>query len=86
MPHCNNQYELMNLINKLSFALDDTRLFLDTHPDNQEALEYFERTVHLRNRAVNDYTAKYGPVNQYVLNTSQGYNWNSCPLPWNGGI
>ncbi len=86
MPGCNNQYELMRLIDKLSFALDDTRLFLDTHPDDRDALEYFERTMQLRNRAVRDYTSKYGPVTQYELNTSGGWNWNSCPLPWNGGV
>ena len=31
--------ELMHLINVASFSVDDVKLFLDTHPDNKEALE-----------------------------------------------
>ncbi|MDE5781283.1 MAG: spore coat protein CotJB [Lachnospiraceae bacterium] len=82
----NERAKLMRMIEELSFALDDTRLFLDTHPDNQEALMYYERTMQLRNRAVKDYTNKYGPINQYYINLSDGWTWNDCPLPWNGGV
>lgn len=86
MSQIGDREHLMKMIEQLSFALDDTRLFLDTHPDNQEALMYFERTMQLRNRAVHDYTVKYGPISQYEVNTSQGWTWNKCPLPWNGGM
>ena len=34
--------ELMDWINVVSFAVDDVKLFLDTHPGCEEALEYFE--------------------------------------------
>lgn len=86
MNQVNEKSRLMKMIEELSFALDDTRLFLDTHPDNQEALMYFERTMHLRNRAVKEYTMKYGPISQYDVNLSCGWTWNDCPLPWNGGM
>ena len=33
--------ELLNWINVVSFAADDTKLFLDTHPHHQEAQQYF---------------------------------------------
>ena len=33
--------ELLEWINTVSFAVDDVKLFLDTHPCNAEALEYF---------------------------------------------
>lgn len=32
--------ELMDWINVVSFAVDDVKLFLDTHPGCEEALEY----------------------------------------------
>ena len=35
--------ELMNRINAASFAVDDVKLFLDTHPCDKEAMEYFEK-------------------------------------------
>ena len=34
--------ELLDWINVVSFAADDTKLFLDTHPGNQEALKCFD--------------------------------------------
>ena len=34
--------ELLDWINVVSFAVDDVKLFLDTHPCDKEALEYFE--------------------------------------------
>ncbi len=37
-----NRSELLEWINVVSFAVDDVKLFLDTHPCNEDALEYFE--------------------------------------------
>ena len=34
--------ELLDWINTVSFVCDDTKLFLDTHPCNAEALEFYE--------------------------------------------
>ena len=34
--------ELLDWINTVSFVCDDTKLFLDTHPCNTEALEFYE--------------------------------------------
>lgn len=78
--------QLMNSINNLSFALDDTRLFLDTHPDNQDALSYFNDTMKVRNEIVEEYTKKFGPISSYNVNVCDGWSWNDCPLPWNGGM
>ena len=34
--------ELLEWINIVSFAVDDVKLFLDTHPNCTEALEFFD--------------------------------------------
>lgn len=34
--------ELLEWINIVSFAVDDVKLFLDTHPNCTEALDFFE--------------------------------------------
>ena len=34
--------ELLEWINIVSFAVDDVKLFLDTHPNCPEALEFFD--------------------------------------------
>ena len=41
--HEMNRRELFEYINQISFAVDDVKLFLDTHPGNQKALEHFKR-------------------------------------------
>ena len=41
--HEMNRRELFEYINQISFAVDDVKLFLDTHPENQKALDYFQK-------------------------------------------
>ena len=36
-----NRRQLMDQINQVSFAVDEVKLFLDTHPCDREALNYF---------------------------------------------
>jgi len=43
--------ELMNRINAASFAVDDVKLFLDTHPCDKDAMEYFEKYQEMRKYA-----------------------------------
>ena len=40
-----NRQQLFNLINTVSFAVDDLLLFLDTHPDDAEAIKAFCRSM-----------------------------------------
>ena len=37
--------ELLHWINVVSFAVDDVKLFLDTHPTDEEALAYFQTEI-----------------------------------------
>ena len=47
--------ELMNRINAASFAVDDVKLFLDTHPCDKDAMEYFEKYQEMRKCALREY-------------------------------
>ena len=44
--------ELLQWINVVSFAVDDVKLFLDTHPCDQNALAYFQEYSRMRNEAL----------------------------------
>ena len=46
--------ELMNRINAASFAVDDVKLFLDTHPCDKDAMEYFEKNQEMRKCALRE--------------------------------
>lgn len=46
--------ELLEWINIVSFAVDDVKLFLDTHPNCTEALEFFDEFKKQRVQALKD--------------------------------
>ena len=64
--------QLMHIIEVSSFALDDLVLFLDSHPDCQEALELYNQQKAIRRQALQEYTDLYGPLDKYDVNTCQG--------------
>ena len=54
--------ELLDWINVVSFAVDDVKLFLDTHPYDEEALQYYEKKKKQRVQAMKEYAKYYGPL------------------------
>lgn len=81
------KHEMLNWIDSISLAVYDTALFLDTHPDDKEALEYFKHCSQLRNEALEEYAKNYGPLQIDEVNASdQDYwNWINQPWPWDLG-
>ncbi|MDE6210126.1 MAG: spore coat protein CotJB [Lachnospiraceae bacterium] len=77
--------DLMEHFQFISFAIDDLRLFLDTHPCNREALEYIGELMKIRHTALKIYTKKYGPIYSYNIDVEDGWTWNEQPLPWSKG-
>ena len=53
---------LMRQINEASFAMDDAQLFLDTHPDNAAAMQYFRNAAAMRRNAMDAYQRQFGPL------------------------
>ena len=78
--------DLLDWINKVSFAMDDILLFLDTHPCNQEALACFEDYKNPRYQAKKEYAKYYGPLTlDTVCSTDQKWKWIHEPWPWQEG-
>lgn len=75
----------MRIITQASFALDDTRLFLDTHPNCEEAIRYYNDVQETRQEAWDEYTGKYGPLAFYEVSDCEQWEWNEGPMPWEGG-
>lgn len=84
---CNPKEELLNTINEVSFAVNDIALYLDTHPDDEEALDYYREKVMLRNEALKEFAARYGPLTIDTGNDdmSRRWDWVLQPWPWEGG-
>lgn len=73
-------------INVLDFTLTELREYLDTHPYDVEAMQYFQRYSGMLHRVRKEYTAKYGPIVQNMPGTNmQEWKWATEPMPWEGG-
>lgn len=81
------RHELMEWINIVSFAVDDVKLFLDTHPCDREALEYFEEFKKQRVQALKEYAKYYGPLTIDTVDTcgNERWVWINDPWPWQEG-
>lgn len=78
----NERDELLQFIYTTSFALDDVILYLDTHPKDQEALDYYKKCSALRDQAVADYTTYFGPLTANHVNVTNQWSWVEYPWPW----
>ena len=84
-PNQNQQREmLLKKINEVSFAVDDILLFLDTHPDCQEALDFYRQNVAIRKEALSEYARLYGPLTIDTADDSctRSWEWIQQPFPW----
>ncbi len=82
----NDRAALLQFINEVSFAITDVNLFLDTHPCNEDALEYYEKYKELRREALKEYAKYYGPLLADRVETRSGnWQWVEDPWPWEGG-
>jgi spore coat protein JB len=76
------QYQLLQHISQVSFALTDTNLFLDTHPCDQNALDYYQFVKQQRQDALMEYSRKYGPLLVDQVECGSEWAWTDSPWPW----
>ena len=65
----------------LGFALHELALYLDTHRDDQVALEMYRTYQKLYHQYMMDYSAQFGPMN-HGMPTEGEYRWLDDPWPW----
>lgn len=81
-----NQEELYEWIMMLGFCAVDMMLYLDTHPDDEEALNYFNQCNTLYNAAKQSYQEQFGLLNAFSEQERFSWDWNTAPMPWEGGM
>lgn len=78
-----SQREMFNEIMALNFAINDLALYLDTHPDDRNAIrmhcEYSQRQISL----TEEYQRLYGPLTINFM--SDTWDWIDEPWPWERG-
>ena len=83
--------EMLGTIQQTSFVLDDLRLYLDTHPDDMQALKCFKTALKRRKALLREFALAHYPLTMdciadiYEENPdSECYCWKEGPIPWEG--
>ena len=86
--HMSNQREnLLKRITTMDFMATDLHLYLNTHPNDKEALKMFN-DVNAKNAQVKkEYEEQYGPLTGYrtadtIGETTGTWRWSEGPWPW----
>lgn len=80
-----NQPQLLQWIDEVSFAVTDILLFLDTHPDDVDAMAFFNYYNEERKKALELYAARYTPLLLDNVTGCSHWYWVTDPWPWEGG-
>lgn len=65
----------------LAFAIQELALYLDTHRDDQEALELYRTFQKMYGEGREAYEKEFGPLN-HMTQTDGEYTWLNDPWPW----
>jgi spore coat protein JB len=78
------QHQLLIQIMRLEFAGVELNLFLDTHPDCQEALTQYNNIHQELMQCKESYEQSYGPLCNYGFSPNHGdcWKWTDSPWPW----
>ena len=82
MTPANNREALLWQVQMASFAVDEARLYLDTHPCDATALAQYGQMRDMRLNAVNAYNAQYGPLTTDAATANNRWAWVDNPWPW----
>ena len=76
---------MLNQWQQYSFILTDLNLFLDTHPNDREALGLYNKYLKIKNEIEKKYESAYGPITTSSENIGDNnWKWINGPWPWEG--
>ncbi len=79
----NNQLSREKLLRQIqiyAFAAYDAQLYLDSHPDSREALEFYNKYKQAESRAIMEYESRFGKIK--LSGKEDSWQWTDGPWPW----
>ena len=76
--------ELLKKLSELDFIAVDLALFLNTHPENKEAIQTYNQVITTADAIRMKYEEAYGPLcsfRSYATDTNK-WAWMHDPWPW----
>ncbi|MDP5275074.1 spore coat protein CotJB [Chengkuizengella sp. 2205SS18-9] len=78
-----NYYKCLRHLQEIDFVLLELSLYLDTHPNDQNALAQLNQYHQIRQRVYREYESCYGPLYQFGRSSSKyPWEWIETPWPW----
>lgn len=75
--------QLLMRITLTKFACVEAGLYLDTHPEDTEAIRYFQENDRIYQEAMSEYAKAYGPLTlTHAHHNSTYWDWVNQPWPW----
>lgn len=79
------QSRLLHNIDIMDFVIVEMNEYLDTHPTDRDAIEYTRHYVRMKNQAMKEYAAKYGPLSIQDIDASKHDEWKGfTAMAWEG--
>lgn len=78
----NARDELLKKLNAYAFAAYDWNLYLDTHPDEAQAIAMFKKMANKANELKEEFQSKYGPLTAAANTDENQWTWINNPWPW----
>ncbi|MBD5536800.1 MAG: spore coat protein CotJB [Lachnospiraceae bacterium] len=76
------QSRMLKDISIIDFTLVELNEYLDTHPHDRQAMEYFNHYARIKNQMAKDFSARYFPLTADMSTDTREWNWVLSPMPW----
>ena len=87
----NEEQQMLFKIQKVGFVVDDLRLYLDTHPEDKEALKLYKDALQRKRTYMKEFALKFYPLAEVCMDIiykenpdSECYCWPEGRIPWEG--
>ena len=80
----NERENLLNQWQQYNFALVDLNLYLDTHPNDTNAIKLYNNYNNILKQISKKYESMYGPLTVNSDNNQNSWIWINSPWPWEG--
>ncbi len=81
----NERAALLKKLNAYAFAAYDWNLYLDTHPQDTDAIAMFHKMTNRANALKEEFESKYGPLTAMASQNMERWDWLDDPWPWEKG-
>ena len=78
------QQQAMQELRRRQFAMMDAGMYLDGHPEDETALQYFRSMCKKHEQAQETYQKHFGPVNPCSAGMGKRWDWIDDLWPWEG--